>query len=445
MITTRSRFLRIGRIAGISLILAAVACSAAWLGTSSARSPGAGKASIGAAEASSIESMKRVQAEVIVVPFETATRMGLRTAMASLPSQARTLPPFSGTLAIDQNALSRVYSRFPGEVVSLGTTVDPKLEVRNLRVGDRVTKGQALAVVSSVTLGEKKSELVDALSKLRRDEDVLAALLDPASAGSVPPRSIRDATRDVESDRVAVARAERTLRSWGLSAEEVAAIRGEASDLAKPSAKPGNLSSWPLSVLTAPRDGILIEHNTSTSAIVDPSTPLFLVADLSHLAVWAHVYEEDLPLLQSLPQPTRWTVNVPSRPGTSFAGTLDTVGAVIHPDQHTAMVSGVVANADGSLRSGMFVTVTVELPPVRGEIEIPSEALIEDGRESIVFVRSATDRTSITRQRVKVIRRFQDVVYLATSAGSVRVGDEVITAGSLLLNEAMNELPAPHP
>ena len=198
-------------------------------------------------------------------------------------------------------------------------------------------------------------------------------------------------------------------------------------------------------MLTSPRDGILIEHNTSASAIVDPSTPLFLVADLSHLAVWAHVYEEDLPLLQSLPQPTRWTVNVPSRPGISFAGTLDSVGAVIHPDQHTAMVSGVVANADGSLRSGMFVTVTVELPPVRGEIEIPSEALIEDGRESIVFVRAASDRTSIARQRVKVIRRLQDVVYLATSAGSVRVGDEVITAGSLLLNEAMNELPTPHP
>jgi cobalt-zinc-cadmium efflux system membrane fusion protein len=278
---------------------------------------------------------------------------------------------------------------------------------------------------------------------LRRDEDVLTSLRETAASGAVPPRSLRDAERDVEADKVAVARAERTLRSWRLSDDEVAAIRTEAADLAKPDAKRADPANWPLSVISSPRDGVVIQMDTSPSAIVDPSTPLFFVADLSHLTVWANVYEEDLPILQSMPQPVRWTVDLQSRPGTTFTGTLDTIGNVIQPDQHTALVSGRVNNADGSLKAGMAVTVTVDLPkPPAGEIEIPSEAMVEGGHESIVFVRSSSDHTTITRHQVKVAKRFRDAVYLAENAG-IHAGDEVITSGSLLLNEAMNEIPAP--
>src|SRR5205807_7037222 len=117
-------------------------------------------------------------------------------------------------------------------------------------------------------------------------------------------------------------------------------------------------------------------------------------------------------------------------------------GTVIHPDQHTALVSGLVANPNGTLYSGMFVTVTVEFPPPKGEIEVPAEALIEDGRDSVVFVRSSSNPASIVRHRVKVTRRFRDVVYLSDGVGGIRPGDEVITSGSLLLNEAMHELRA---
>ena len=377
------------------------------------------------------------------MPADAATRLGLRSATAALPSQLRALPPFSGTLAVDNNSLSRVCSRFPGEVISLGTAPDA-LPTRTLRVGDKVAKGQTLAVVSSTLLGEKKSELLDALSKLRRDQDILASLKDPAISFASTPRSIRDAERDVESDRVAVGRAELALRSWQISGLEIEAIRTEAAELAKPGSKPSDPAAWPRSVVSSPRDGVIIELNTNAT-IVDTMTPMVLVADLSHLAVWAHVYEEDLPLFEMLPRPLRWTVNIPSRPESAYPGTLDSIGAVIHPDQHTALISGTVANPNGSLRAGMYITVTIEMPSPRGEVEMPAEALIEDGRESLVFVRSSSDPSSITRHRVKVVRRNHDAVYLLANASGIRAGDEVITSGSLLLNEAMNELPVPRP
>jgi len=436
----RARLFRVGRLVGLAAIVIVVSGSAAWLGTASSRNASSLPAPA-AHSSDGVQSLKRVGVDAVTVPADVAARLGLRTAAASSPSQPRSLPAFNGVLSLDNTLVSRVYSRFPGEVLSLGTASNV-LPTRTIRVGDRVTKGQILAVVSSTTLGEKKSEMLDALSKLKRDQDVLASYKDPTQSGIVPTRTVRDAEREVESDRVAVGKAELTLRSWRLTDEEIEAIRTEAAELAKPNPKRTDPAAWPRSVVTAPRDGTIIELNANVT-MVETTTPLVVIADLSRLAVWAHVYEEDLPLLQRLPQPIHWTVSVPSRPGLQVFGTLDSIGAVIQPEQHTALISGTVANSDGSLRSGMFVTVTVELPPPAGELEVPAESLVEDGRESLVFVRSAADPSAITRHRVKVARRFRDSAFLAANTGGLRPGDEVVTAGSLLLNEAMNELPPP--
>ena len=111
----------------------------------------------------------------------------------------------------------------------------------------------------------------------------------------------------------------------------------------------------------------------------------------------------------------------------------------------------------GFARHIRFVeTYDPSLPPVLGNrdqlvqvilnlVKNAAEALVEDGRESVVFVRSSTNPNTVVRQRVKVIRRFRDSVYLALGTNGVHPGDNVVTSGSLLLNEAMNELRASTP
>src|SRR2546421_442752 len=83
-----------------------------------------------------------------------------------------------GTVALDNERLARVHTRFAGEVMAVGTPTghettelpdEGSSAERPLQVGDRVRKGQLLAVVWSKDLGEKKSELIDALSKLKFD------------------------------------------------------------------------------------------------------------------------------------------------------------------------------------------------------------------------------------------------------------------------------------
>src|SRR5207248_1786232 len=87
---------------------------------------------------------------------------------------------------------------------------------RPVAVGDPVRKGQLLAVVWSKDLGEKKSELVDALAKLKFDRELYDRLKTLYDQGATAERALREAELAVHGDRNAVARAERTLRSWRL-------------------------------------------------------------------------------------------------------------------------------------------------------------------------------------------------------------------------------------
>src|SRR5262249_27253590 len=131
------------------------------------------------------------------------------------------------------------------------------------------------------------------------------------------------------------------------------------------------------------------------------------------------------------------------QPGAAFSGTLEKIGAVIDPAQHTGLVSGRVENPSGDLKAGQFVTVSIVLPPPTGELEVPAAAVVEDGRESIVFVQPDAREPRSLRRPVTVLRRFRDFVYVRAAENGLKAGDRVATAGALLLCEAMEQLPAP--
>src|SRR5262249_36391725 len=206
-----------------------------------------------------------------------------------------------GTLLLAPDRLARVRSRFAGEVTEIGTLTAG----RPARLGDPVRKGQLLAVVWSKDLGEKKSELVDALSRLRLDQDALLRMKKLLQEGAAPERSVREAERSVEADLIAIERVRRTLRSWRLTDEEIKAVEQEADRTSPgkgPRAMParGAEDGWARSELRAPFDGMVAEINVARGDIVDTALDLFKIADLSSLRVVAHAAEEDVPVLQQL-------------------------------------------------------------------------------------------------------------------------------------------------
>src|SRR5262249_1719076 len=90
----------------------------------------------------------------------------------------------------------------------------------------------------------------------------------------------------------------------------------------------------------------------------------------------------------------------------------DVIGYTIDPSQHTAVIIGQVDNSEERLRAGQFITADVSLPPVGNEVVIPMTALVEDGRESVVFVQPDPAKPYYRQEHVTVARREREVVFL---------------------------------
>lgn len=421
---------------------------------------------LGTSEASTTSQL--INSDTIRLGPEVIASLGIHVIQAETTTKPRTLAPLAGSLAVEANRLARVHARFAGEVVDFGTmkeetmspTGSPMTVARPISFGDHVDKNQLLAVLWSKDLGEKKSELVDAISRLRLDQETLQRLEEGYQKGAIPERSVREAERTVEADHIAMAKAERTLRSWRLTEPEIEAIKAEAERirLRKGQRDPQQEKEWARVEVRAPIAGKVLEKNiTAVGDIVDTSMDLYKIADLSKLSVWAHAYEEDLPAILALPRPIRWSIQLKSDPRLKpFPGTVDKIGDIIDPNQHTALILGQVDNSEGRLRAGQFITATIEIPAASDEVVIPTTALVEDGYDSIVFVQPNPNKPEFTMRRVVVARRQQHEVFVrarltskdklaASSTKGVALsplhpGELVVTAGALELKAKVEDL-----
>jgi membrane fusion protein, heavy metal efflux system len=381
--------------------------------------------------------------DAVELPADVVQHLGVQV-IAATPAVEPIKLQFSGTVTLDAEHFASVRSRFAGEVVDIPNHPGTGKPVG---VGNFVKQGELLAVVWSRDLGEKKSDLIDALSRLQLDTvrfDRLKALFE---MGDVPEQSVRDAELSVQQDHVAVDRATRTLQAWRVPPEEIEAVRNEAKNVETGTPTPNDelVERWARVELVAPFDGVVLERNLAAGQLVGPDDDLFKIGDLSRLRIVAFAYEEDLPRLDALPESERrWRVMVPANPELpSLDGTFDRIGHIIDPNQHTGLVMGWVDNPSGTLRVGQFIKATVQLPPPPDEVMIPATALVERGPEKFVFVQPDPSRNVYQMRRVQLGRRLENRVTLRTGEGAaVRSGELVVTSGSVEVLAALRDLQA---
>jgi cobalt-zinc-cadmium efflux system membrane fusion protein len=148
---------------------------------------------------------------------------------------------------------------------------------------------------------------------------------------------------------------------------------------------------------------------------------------------------------------------------TGLPGSIDEIGYVIDPNQHTAVIKGYVENPGRRIRAGQYVTATVNIPPPGEVVEIPTDALVDDGLQSVVFVQPDAAIPQFTMRRVYVTHRFERTVFVRSSPipkdeqltareaeegflpkEALRAGERVLLSGALELKAAVLELES-HP
>jgi cobalt-zinc-cadmium efflux system membrane fusion protein len=380
------------------------------------------------------------QPHTLYVPEDVRVALGIRkggvdlVAVAHKPTWMRPLV-MPGSTMLDPTRIMRIRALFAPspsspKVIEIGQIKDDpgmtgtgQTVMRELRSGDRVAKGDLLAAFYSVDVGNKKNDLIDATLQSKLDNQILNAAM--AKSESVPSVYIWQYVKNVQGDISLIDRATNTLRTWGISEEDIQAVRDEAEKIKPEDVRKrlkqhtkADFDRWARVEIKATDDGIILERNVSLhEGVVDNTVNLFQIARLEpggfgpRLMVTANCPEDDLPLLDALPaNQRRWTVTtVGSGPITGF---IDDIGLLIDPNQHTAVVKGHLDNKEGRIRGTQFASAMVELPPPKDVVEVPTNAVIDDGQQSIVFVQTDAANQHYMMRRVELTNRFDKTVFV---------------------------------
>jgi cobalt-zinc-cadmium efflux system membrane fusion protein len=373
------------------------------------------------------------------------------------PAKAHRPLELAGSLGVDPDQVTHVRSLFSGKIIEIGRydTAAPEGSPRDrkLRVGDDVVKDQLLAVVWSNDYGQKKSDLIDALVMLAGQDEALKFYEALDKSGSTPPMMVLQQRIATEQARNTAQRAENALRTAGVNNAEIEQLKKQARDITKPldRAKLVQDDNWQRLEIRANKAGTIIEKNNNPTDVIDPTVELFKIADLNRLTVWANVREEDLPFLLQKDLPIPWTVMLGNDPnGKPLPGQIEHISAGIDPTQHTALAMGYVDNPKKMMRGAQFITANVNFDDPKDTVEIPTAALVEDGRDSVVFVVLDEAKHQYAMKKVKVVKRYADVVQISNKltkleadAGLQTLGpdESVVTQNVLGMKAALEDLP----
>ena len=198
--------------------------------------------------------------------------------------------------------------------------------------------------------------------------------------------------------------------------------------------------------LTAPISGVVVELLARDGMTISPGATLFRISGLS--TVWANA---DVPESQSarLRPGAKVQARSPAVPGTTFEGTVQAVLPEVNPATRTLKVRLELANPGTRLVPGMFVSM--QLMDMRSDkaLLVPTEALIQTGKRTVVMLAEDGGRFRPVEVEVGIEAGGQTEIKRGLQAGQ-RV---VVSSQFLIDSEAslkgvearLNSVPSPAP
>ena len=270
-------------------------------------------------------------------------------------AETRALPTeltANGTVTPDVTRTIHVTSLGGGRVVDL-----------KVKLGDNVTKGQTLLVISSPDLAAAMADYRKAVA----DEVLSRKALERAQLlydrGAVAAKDLEMAQDLDDKAKVDVSTAEQHVRVLG--------------------ADPAHASS--LIELRAPVAGTIVEQNVAGFEGVkslDNTPNLFTIANLNEVWVVCDVFENDLSEVH-LGDAAEIKLNAFGERG--FRGRVVDISRVLDPNTRAAKVRIVLRNGDGALRPGMFAVAKFRSRKATDRVVVPATAIMRLHDKDWVF------------------------------------------------------------
>lgn len=308
--------------------------------------------------------------------------------------------PLSGEVSFDENKVVKVFPVTSGQV----------MEVK-VSLGDKVTKGQTLAVLRSADVAGNYTDL----SSTKSDLSIAKRQLDQAEyLFKNGISSERDYTEAKENYNKAVAANSKV--------KQQIAINGG-----------GNTSASGTLVIKAPGSGYVVEKNIAAGNFIRPdnSSSLFTISDMKDVWIWANVFETDIAKVKKGYDAKITTLAYPDK---VFSGKIDEVSSVLDPDNKVMKVRIALSNPDLLLKPEMFTNVVVTNKESATSVAVPASAVIFDNSKFFVVVYKS--KCDLQVRAVDTIKTVDNVTYISSG---VKPGEMVVSKSQLLLYNALTQ------
>jgi Cu(I)/Ag(I) efflux system membrane fusion protein len=297
-----------------------------------------------------------------------------------------------GTISVVENRVTSVPARVAGRI-------DAVLKVS----GESVKAGDALALEYSPDFITARQEYLEAMDK---DASVHAA----SSTADASPTAQEGAENSDFSNLAALT--VKKLKNMGLTDADIAALPGAADTTHL--------------VIRAGRDGAITAVNTAVGNMQNQGDLLMTISDLDRVWFSGDLYAEDLGKVHH-GQRIQIQAEGLRRP---VGGVLSFISPVIDAGAHTIKVRALINNPDRVLRGGMVVQGDLVLSD-KTALVVPQAALMNLHNQFFCFKNVGPNRF----QEVPVTVG-QEYGSLATVTQGLAPGDQVVSAGGLVLDQA---------
>jgi len=295
----------------------------------------------------------------------------------------------------------------PARTLKVLPPVAGRLIDLKVQLGQRVERGQELAVIDSSDLAQAYADEDKARSAVRMTKQTLdrAVALEKYSAGSVKDR--QQAENDHAQAQAELERTQSRLRAIGVSSDPREA---------------GRVLS-----LKAPVSGSVIDLQAARGAYInDPTVAIMTIANLDEVWVTANVPEKDAALVtQGQPVEVVFT----AYPGEPFKGRVLFVSDILDPDTRRVKVRIAFQNSEMRLKPNMFANATF-MTPKRTVPTIPTTAVVLKNEADQVFVEIAPWTFEARPVEIEFEQADRAVI-----AHGLRTGERVVVKSAVLLND----------
>ncbi len=257
--------------------------------------------------------------------------------------------------------------------------------------GEKVSRGQTLAMVYSPELVNAQEELLQAASIKASQPELFEA-------------------------------AKEKLRNWKIGNSQIDRILANGKAIQR----------FPIG---ADVNGIVTEKMVELGDYVERGMPLYEISDLSKVWVLFDLYESELAWVKEGSK-IEYTVN--SIPGETFEGTISFVDPIINSQTRVASARIEVNNKDGRLKPEMFVSGIVKSEGSKTdtqEIVIPKSAVLWTGTRSVVYIKEIINGRSSFKLREVVLGPGLGGSYIIKEG--LTPGEEIVTNGTFTVDAAV--------